>query len=221
VTDSLVRSRVCSRYSAAAKIGASTRGGYGWEVRTLLYAALVCAIGCVTSCSGGPTTPTSTTVVSTRTNPTVGPDPSPTSDGVLLDCGRPTEALLAPWQGYNAVLDAVAFDTRILPAAGSGGGNDPHRHFAKTGLLVHAGRTATLVIPQGWTDRVSIAWGNHAAEWTTTLHIPACPATPAGEDRWLAYPGGFSLDTPACIPLEVHTGDQVTTIRLAVGAACP
>jgi hypothetical protein len=189
-------------------------------VRILLYAALVCAMGCVTSrTGGGPTTPTSTTLVPTRTNPTVGPDPSPISDGVVLDCGWPIDTLPAPVQGYSAVLDAIAFDTRILQAD-DGGGNDPHRLFAKTGLLVHAGRTASLAVAEGWTDRVSIAWGNHAAEWTTTLHIPACPATPAGEDRWLVYPGGFSLDTPACIPLQVRTGDQVTTIHVAVGAPC-
>jgi hypothetical protein len=108
-------------------------------VRIFLYAALVCAMGSVTSCTGGPTTPTSTTPVPTEPNPTVGPNPSAISDGVLLDCGWPIDTLPAAGHGYSAVLDAVAFDTRILQAA-EGGGNDPHRLFAKTGLLVHAGR---------------------------------------------------------------------------------
>jgi hypothetical protein len=104
--------------------------------------------------------------------------------------------------------------------ASDAGGIDPHRLFAKTGLLVHAGQESTLTVPAAWATRVSIAWGNHAAEWTTSLHIPACPKPSWGSGQWLAFPGGFSVDRPACVPLEVRAASKTTIIYVSLGAHC-
>ena len=76
------------------------------------------------------------------------------------------------------MLDVVGLDidsTSTVEAGPRGGLHDPHPLFAKIGLLVHRGRESTVTIPVDWASKVSIAWGNHAAVWTTSLHIPACP----------------------------------------------
>jgi hypothetical protein len=120
---------------------------------------------------------------------------------------------------YVPVLDAVALDTTSTLQAADLEGSGPHRLFAKTPLLVHAGHAATLTLPADWVRRASITWGNNAPTWVTGL-VVACPALPSGQDLWHAFPGGFSVDHPACVPLEVRTGTRSTTIHVSVGRPC-
>lgn len=171
--------------------------------------ALVIVSCCVAACTAGPAKPAPPT--STRVSLPPG-----TAE---LTCEDPIGVTATVPSPETAVLDAVAVDitSTLGPAAITG---EPHRLFAKTGLLVHAGHPATLTVPGDWSGRVSIAWGNHAAQWATSLRIPPC-SPPSGTGGWLAYPGGFSLDTPACVPLQVRAGDQVTTVHVAVGKPCP
>jgi hypothetical protein len=143
------------------------------------------------------------------------------SGATSLNCSDPIGIVSSPTGPDSGTLDVVGLDTASTLQVGSTDGTDPHRLFAKTGLLVHAGREATLTVPAGWATQVSIAWGNHAAEWTTSLHIPACPDPPSGSGQWLVFPGGFSLDKAACVPLEVRAGSRMTTVHVSVGARCP
>jgi hypothetical protein len=140
---------------------------------------------------------------------------SPPPGTVMLSCDAPIGVEPSPEKSHRAILDAVALDVSATLQASPTGGSDPHRLFAKTGLLVHAGTEAEIDVPGAWADRLAIAWGNHAAEWTTRLRIPACP----GGD-WLVYPGGLSVDEPACVPLEVRAGGKVETVHLAAGVPC-
>ena len=154
----------------------------------------------------------------TPTEPTAE---SPSSGIIDLACDDPIGVLAAPGSPSSAVLDAVGLDLTSTLQVGTGSATDPHRLFAKTGLLVHAGREAIVSVPAAWTARVSIAWGNQAAVWTTGLRIPRCQAPGAAPDQWLAFPGGLSLDQAACVPLEVRVADQVTVVHIAVGTRCP
>jgi hypothetical protein len=140
---------------------------------------------------------------------------------ISLTCSSPIDVVGSPTEPRTGTLDVVGLDTTSTLQVSGTDGNDPHRLFAKTGLLVHAGREASLTVPAGWASEVSIAWGNHAAEWTTTLHIPACPEPSSGSGQWLAFPGGFSLDKPACVPLEVRAGGKTATVHVSVGTPCP
>ncbi|WP_143047236.1 hypothetical protein [Amycolatopsis xylanica] len=76
-------------------------------------------------------------------------------------------------------------------------------------------------MPAAWAARVSISWGNRAAEWTTSLRIPACPVPHSESGSWLVFPGGFLVDEPACVPLEVGSGSEVRTVHVSVGTPCP
>jgi hypothetical protein len=137
-----------------------------------------------------------------------------------LNCSAPIGIVSSLPTPYRSQFEVVALDTSSTLQASPTGGTDPHRLFAKTGLLVHAGRESTLTLPADWATRVSIAWGNQSAEWTTSLHIPACPQPPSGSGQWLAFPGGFSLDEAACVPLEVQAGSKTATVYVSVGASC-
>lgn len=146
---------------------------------------------------------------------------SSTPDGISLTCIDPIGIVAAPTSPSSDVLDAVGLDVTSTLGASDSGGTSRHRLLAKTGLLVHVGREATLTVPAAWASRVSIAWGNQAAVWTTTLRIPACQAPGAGPNQWLAYPGGYTLDKPACVPLEVRAGNRTTTAHVSLGLRCP
>ena len=138
-----------------------------------------------------------------------------------LNCSDPIGIVSSPPTPYGNTLEVVGLDTTSTLQVSSTGGTDRHRLFAKTGLLVHAGRESTLTVPADWATEMAIAWGNHAAEWTTSLHVPACPEPPSGSGQWLAFPGGFSLDKAACVPLEVRTASETTTVHISVGVDCP
>jgi hypothetical protein len=190
-------------------------------VRAVICIAVVVAICPEVACTGKPTAATpSGGSPSAASSPTALP-----SGSISLDCSGPIGVMSSPTRPYSDILGAVGLDTTSTLQAGRTGGTDgpadPHRLFAKIGLLVHAGRDANLSVPPGWATRVSIAWGNHAAEWTTSLHIPACPPPPSGSGQWLAYPGGFSLDKAACVPLDVRAGSRTTTVHVSVGTHCP
>jgi hypothetical protein len=166
------------------------------------------------ACTGDP-------AASPRGRTPVPSDGAATSPGqVDLDCSDPIDTVPSPTGPQRGVLDIVGLDTTSTVQAARAEGAGPHRLFAKTGLLVHAGREGSLTVPASWAARLSIAWGNHAPAWTTVLHIPACPAPPAATGRWLVFPGGFSLDQAACVPLRVRAGRETATVHVPVGAPC-
>jgi hypothetical protein len=138
---------------------------------------------------------------------------------IQFSCDSPIDQLVSPARPQRVVLDAVAVDTSKSLQANDAGGTAPHRLFAKTPLMVHVGRPAEIAVPARWASRASIAWGNHAEEWTTQLQIPACPSNGPGGD-WLVYPGGLSVDQPSCVPLEIRSGGSLATVRISVGAPC-
>jgi hypothetical protein len=184
-------------------------------MRTVLRVAVMVALCSGAACTG-------------KADPAISPSghvpaASGSSDAappgqVDLDCSAPIDVVSSPTAPQRDILDVVGVDITSTLQAGRTDG--PHRLFAKTGLLVHAGRDGSLTVPASWATRLSIAWGNHAAEWTTGLHIPACPAPPGASGQWLVFPGGFSVDKAACVPLQVHAGKETTTVHVSVGARC-
>jgi hypothetical protein len=185
-------------------------------MRTVIQVAVVIAVCAATACTG-PTTSPPPPIRSASAKPSPGALPAGTTS---LNCASPIDVVSSPPTPSSSMLEVVGLDTASILQTGDAGGADPHRLFAKVGLLVHAGRESTLTVPSAWATRVSITWGNQAAEWTTSLHIPACPKPSWAAGQWLVFPGGFSLDTAACVPLEVHAASKVTVIYVSVGAHC-
>jgi hypothetical protein len=184
-------------------------------MRTATTVAVVTAVCCAAGCTRE-STPAPPPFRSASASPSPRALPAGTTS---LDCSDPIGIVALPTKPYSSILDVVGLDTSTLQA-NSTDGTDPHRLFVKTGLLVHAGRESTLTVPAPWATRVSIAWGNHAAKWTVSLHLPACPEAPSGSGAWLAFPGGLSLDEAACVPLQVRAAGKTTTVYVSAGVHC-
>jgi hypothetical protein len=184
-------------------------------MRTIIGVAAVIAVGLAAGCTG-----TSATAPPPGRSASATPSPSALPPRTTsLDCSLGSvETLTAP---LRSTLDAVGLDTGSTLGVSRAAGTDPHPLFAKTGLYVHVGHAATLTVPADWAARVSIFWGNRPADWTTSLHIPACPEPSPGAGQWLAFPGGFSVEKAACIPMEVRAGSEMSTVHVSVGVACP
>jgi hypothetical protein len=186
-------------------------------MRTIACITVMVALCPAAACTGKPNAaaPSGGTPLPTSSSTT-----SP-SRSISLNCSDPIDVVPSPTRPHSDILGVVGLDITSTLQVNSTGGTGPHRLFAKTGLLIHAGRDAYLSVSPDWAAQVSIAWGNHAAEWTDSLYIPACPPPPSGSGRWLVYPGGFTLDKAACVPLDIRTGGRTTTVHVSVGTRCP
>ena len=145
--------------------------------------------------------------------------PAPSSSG-SFDCADHIQSQGVP-RSYHAVLGAVALP--VWPAGGiqhtaRDSSNGAPRLFAKSGLLVHTGVASTITTQAPPSGRALIGWRNSAVTPTQRVEIPACPA--GGGATWLAFPGGFWVDRPACVRLTVRTATGTASERVAVGTPC-
>jgi hypothetical protein len=119
--------------------------------------------------------------------------------------------------GYRRVLGRVeAPPVRLQRAAATAQAGWPY--FAKSGLVLHAGRTAvTVSVPSRLGHRVAISWGNGLPA-VQALRIAGCSPSP---HRWNAYAGGLFTRTPiACVPLIFEAAGRSQTITFGIGRSC-
>lgn len=125
--------------------------------------------------------------------------------------------------GVTEVLGVVGLPTGprnpALQANSSGESNPAYRLFAKRGLLVKATSQLEIVVPTEFVSRAAVVWGNPGAPTTHLLFGP-CPSTPT-RTGWLAYPGGFLVAEPMCLPLLIRTAGQEARVQVGVGRPCP
>src|SRR5690349_14113204 len=149
--------------------------------------------------------------------------PSPTTRstaGSVLDC-RLVSGVdgVAPLQ---VVLGVVALPiSPRYPALGtalSGDGNGPLRLFAKTGLFFRPGTRFELIIPARFASRLRIGWG---APGTPSQRVEVNNCANPGGGGWLAIPGGYWIDHPACVPIIVRAGGKQQQVHVGLGKACP
>ncbi len=187
-------------------------------MRAVLGLVALFGLWCVAGCTAGPAPrPPAPAPSSPDSSIATASDNAP-SGALSLSCDSPIDTATVLTSPVSGILDVVGLDATSTLPVNDAGGSAPHQLFAKTGLYVHAGHKATLSLPPEWASRVSITWGNAATQWTTSLQIPACPVD---QGQWQVFPGGFSLDTPACVPLQVRAQDQTATVDLSLGAPCP
>jgi hypothetical protein len=139
-----------------------------------------------------------------------------------LDCNDYIGAQ-PPVPGLQVVLGVVALPTSTAGPAlqTSRTGNDPSipRLFAKTGLLVRVGADFQIVVPPEAGGRLGIGWGSSASP-SKTVMVNRCPRAGLPGD-WVAFAGGYWLDRPACVALQVQTAQKTRTVRIGLGAPCP
>jgi len=145
--------------------------------------------------------------------PAPTPTPSAPNDGTpLIDClaviDRPTE--MTP--SMEVFLDAVQLPTKVVlqttPTSTSS------QLFAKWGLVIRAGNTVDLLVSGEDLDHAMIGWSGAPSKPRT--HIRAqCPG-----EGWMAFAGGYWVDSPRCITLIIRARGQQAIAHIAVGAPC-
>lgn len=166
----------------------------------------------VTACTTPAPAPSPTPPASSAPAPTVSPGPA---DGVAeVDCDHvigveePT-----PDHGLEILLDAVALPTRRqLQVTESDG-----RWWAKQGLLVRPGVPVDIEIVGDDATQATIGWGNPGPE---SFHVRVDCPDPHDVPGWLAFAGGYTVDTPRCLPLRIRTATRETLAHIPVGAPC-
>jgi hypothetical protein len=96
--------------------------------------------------------------------------------------------------------------------------------FLKHGIIVTAGSPVTLRIPTSAYsiyafDFDSTHAANTVAANRTELIIHPCPPRESLSGA-TAWPGGYLVTRPACVPLIVAADGHSTEIRLALGRRC-
>jgi hypothetical protein len=119
-----------------------------------------------------------------------------------------------PRRGLEAVLDAVALPTGLVLQANES--SERGWLFAKQGLVVRADTVVDLEVPAAAAAHVRIGWGSPGPQGQR-LRVPGCRS----ESGWLAFAGGYTVDTPRCVPLMVRSGGREVLVRIGVGVPCP
>jgi hypothetical protein len=123
------------------------------------------------------------------------------------------------YRSYRIYFGRVGLPTVDEMQASPSGLDDPSaEYFAKAGLYALPGKPFTLIVPRRWRDRLSIAWGGARRTLRLRVDLACVNALPPG--TWVAYPGGFWIDRPACAPLTIKTARSTKRVHLGIGKAC-
>jgi hypothetical protein len=129
-----------------------------------------------------------------------------------------------PLPDYTVLLGVVALPiapkATALQTATSGLSDPSARLFSKAGLQIKTGTRFELAVPRAWAGRVRFFWGNAPARPVPRL-VVSCHPYPGDPSGWLAYPGGFWLPHPACVPLVIKTGTRSQRVQIGIGTPCP
>lgn len=94
-------------------------------------------------------------------------------------------------------------------------------------LLVRAGHTVTVHLPQGTGSDPGLAYGPFGDEPQRTIRFESCRhGVPSGSsaDGAVTFWSGFvTTRTPRCVPLEVYADDALSprSVALSLGVRCP
>jgi hypothetical protein len=127
----------------------------------------------------------------------------------VIPCNEVIDATPAPPAPWRPTLDAVALPPRGFQLSPVERGYS----FSKMGLLVRAGATVEIGVPEGASHRLDWTWSH---KLSAHLRIAGC----RGAGEWLVFAGGIYVTEPACVEIIVRTEGREETARLALGAAC-
>lgn len=179
----------------------------------IITAGLLLLVVSLTGCTGprsgaeprtGSVGPSTVAVDSTPPVPTVA----------VVPCEDAIAWLPAPAEGSTVALGVLAVPTRVLQAEPTGEG----WLYAKQGLEVRAGVAVEITVAPSAAGRAAIRWGDaDAGPPRGHVRVEGCAAA----EDWIAWPGGYHVRSPMCIPLIVRSGAQEARVSVAVGAPCP
>jgi hypothetical protein len=161
----------------------------------------------------------SASVAAPEAVPPAAPAPEPVPpDAVVLRCEEVIDATESPPAGWVSALDVAA----VSPGPHGSDG------VLKVPLLLRAGATVDLLLPEGSPHRFVAGWQKRLTRHVRmegcrgvgALNAPGKPANHA-ELPWVVFAGGLSVSGPACVEIAVREGARTGTLRIAAGADCP
>jgi hypothetical protein len=153
----------------------------------------------------------------------IAPDQAPaaTPRVALVTCddaGGSVGPPAGPLYGRRLALSWGAKARKLVPFA-----NVRFPYESRLPLYIRAGgRPFTIAIAPAWRGRAGMAWdrrGDAKPQIARAVRVLPCP----GGDKlsvWLAYPGGFYVARPACLPLVITINGVRHRTRVPLGRAC-
>lgn len=132
--------------------------------------------------------------------------------GAPVDCAAAIDAVDVLPPGYREIGGVVALPTDRTLALDPAGAAP---HFAKVGLAVRSGASATITVGRDRRGPVAVQWGGTRP--ASVVRVDGCVA-PGGE-QWVVFPGGYWVDRPTCVRTAVR-GTSTEQRRVPVGRAC-
>jgi len=139
----------------------------------------------------------------------------------VVTCDEAISFTRAPHAGTRVLLGRLALPPERFPSRPRAAPeNRPLPYYAKFGLQVRSGRNPVdVIVPRAWRTRAAVGWGEDAGpQQASSVRVLACK--PVLGRPWLAFPGGYFLRKPACIPLTVRVGTRTAHVRLGIGRRC-
>jgi hypothetical protein len=140
----------------------------------------------------------------------------------LVTCDDAGGSVAQPGRRLYSSRLALSWDTKARKL--SPFRNVRFRYSSSLPLFIRAGgRAFTIEVAATWHGSAGMAWdrrGDAKPKIARGVRIVPCP----GGDKlsvWLAYPGGFYVARPACVPIVITIGAMRYRTGVPLGRACP
>ena len=122
------------------------------------------------------------------------------------------------------MLDIVALPAsptaNALEVNDIGSSGSTPKLFAKAGLMIRDGATFSIRVAPEYADRAQIGWGSPGPT-AAPITVKSCQGPSASPSGWLAFPGGYYVDQPACLPVIIESAGRTQRLSIGVGMSCP
>jgi hypothetical protein len=140
----------------------------------------------------------------------------------VVDCDDAARAVAQPSGTLYGARLGFSWGTRPKKLVLSQNANYPFT--SKLPIFIRGGgRAFTIEISPTWHQPAGMAWDNRGDAKPAIAHGVRVVPCPGGDNAavWLAYPGGFYVAKPACLPIVITIGAKRYPARVPLGRACP
>ncbi|HET6173435.1 MAG TPA: hypothetical protein VFD90_12545 [Gaiellales bacterium] len=156
-----------------------------------------------------------TVVVAAGSAPAAAPRlASVTCDDAARSVAQPGGTLY----GHRLAFSWGSRAKRLVPSA-----NAHFPFWSRLPIFIRAGGSPfTIEIAPAWHETAGMAWDARGDAKPAIAHGVRVLPCPGGDEAsvWLAYPGGFYVARPACLPIVITIGATRVQARVPLGRAC-
>jgi hypothetical protein len=150
-----------------------------------------------------------------------GSAPAATPRLAIVDCDDAARSVSKPDGTLYGKRLALSWGTRAKKLAPFRNVRFPYS--SSLPIFIRAGgRAFTIEVAATWHQQAGMAWDNRGDAKPKIAHGVRVLPCPGGDKLsvWLAYPGGFYVARPACLPIVITIGDKRYRSLVPLGRAC-